>query len=295
LDLSEFSYPQKQRLAYIDFKLLFVGHFSRSEIITFFEKGHTSATRDIKLYKELCPNNLLYDNREKKYYQTQEFIPLFEHDSRKTLIKLSNQISDGLDAVGNVSFPVEAPSQLNIPNIFIVAKLVQAIVNKWAVAMNYTSLSSGATNRTFVPHSIVDNGLRWHIRGYDRNTNSFRDFVLTRVLDVEHIKEPLDVTELKEADNQWMRVMPLHLVPHPVNVQQPKAIELDYAMVDGVLELDVRAAMAGYLLRRWNVDCTSDAELVGAEYQLWLKNRKALFGAENLTIAPGYVPELEEL
>ena len=53
--------------------------------------------------------------------------------------------------------------------------------------------------------------------------------------------------------------------------------------------------MAGYLLRRWNVDCTADAELVGAEYQLWLKNRKALFGAENLTIAPGYVPELEEL
>ena len=66
-------------------------------------------------------------------------------------------------------------------------------------------------------------------------------------------------------------------------------------MDGGILNLNIRAALAGYLLRRWNVDCTADAELVGGEYQLWLKNRQTLFGAENLTIAPGYVPELEEL
>ena len=88
-------------------------------------------------------------------------------------------------------------------------------------------------------------------------------------------------------------MIPLQLVPHPHNVSHPTAIALDYGMKGDELSLNVRAAMAGYLLRRWNVDCTADAELVGAEYQLWLKNRQTLFGAENLAIAPGYVPELE--
>lgn len=59
-------------------------------------------------------------------------------------------------------------------------------------------------------------------------------------------------------------------------------------MREGVLELNIRAAMAGYLLRRWNVDCTENASLSGPEYQLYLRNRQTLYGAENLTIAPGY-------
>jgi len=50
----------------------------------------------------------------------------------------------------------------------------------------------------------------------------------------------------------------------------------------------VRAALAGYLLRRWNVDCTKEASHTGGEYQLWLRNRQTLYGAENLTIALGY-------
>jgi len=49
--------------------------------------------------------------------------------------------------------------------------------------------------------------------------------------------------------------------------------------------------MAGYLLRRWNVDCTEQGTLSGAEYQLYLRNRQTLYGAENLAIAPGYTQD----
>jgi hypothetical protein len=62
-------------------------------------------------------------------------------------------------------------------------------------------------------------------------------------------------------------------------------------MDKGLLQITVRAALVGCLLRRWNVDCTENGSLKGGEYQLWLKNRQILYGAENLTIAPGY--ELE--
>ncbi len=77
-------------------------------------------------------------------------------------------------------------------------------------------------------------------------------------------------------------------LPHPENVIHPTAIAMDYGMENGILELNVRAALAGYLLRRWNVDCTLNAELSGGEYQLWLKNKQTLYGAENLAIALGY-------
>lgn len=295
MSLNNLSLSQKQRLAYIDFKLMFVGHFSRAEIVSYFEKGLTSATRDINTYKSLRSTNLLYDTKQKRYYQTAQFSPLFSHDPKKTLIKLSHQITDGLDAVADVVFPVNAPSQLNTPDIFVVAKLVQAILNNKVIKIEYTSLSSGTHSREIIPHNVVDNGLRWHIRGFDRKSSSFRDFVITRITKAQILDCEVTTSEEVVNDDQWLRKIPLQLVPHPHNVKFPKAICLDYGMQDGVLSLNVSAALVGYLLRRWNVDCTVDAELMGSEYQLWLRNRQTLFGAENLHIAPGYVPELEEL
>ncbi|MFH0226218.1 WYL domain-containing protein [Vibrio furnissii] len=281
-------FSQKQRLSYIDFKLLFAGFVTRAEIVNRFELGLSAATKDINLYKQHAPDNMVYDNVEKKYFITTSFKPIVNHDPRKALIKLAHQISDGFDAVSDLKFPVESPIQLNVPDIFVVARLSQAIINQKPVTIKYTSLSSGSSQRTIVPHSIVDNGLRWHVRAYDRKTKSFRDFVLTRIVSVTVEMEQIGLEERMMKDYQWTRVVPLQLVPHPMNIDHPKAIEMDFGMVNGVFETNVRAAMAGYLLRRWNVDCTEDAHLKGPEYQLYLKNYQTLYGAENLAIAPGY-------
>lgn len=292
--VTDISFSQRQRLAFIDFLLMFKGSFSRSDLTTKFEMGMANATRDIALYREIAPNNSEFDNQAKYYYQTKGFKPVFQLDARKTLVKLANNITDGFDAIGDVNFPVEAPSQLNIPDIYIVARLVQAIINKKAINVIYTSLSSGSAARDLVPHSIIDNGLRWHVRAYDRKSNSFRDFVLTRISKVTIKDDVPEIFEDKLEDHQWMRMMPLQLVPHPNNIEHATAIQMDYGMDKGVLELNVRAALAGYLLRRWNVDCTEGAHLSGGEYQLWLRNRQTLYGAENLAIAPGYKDIKEE-
>ncbi|OJF68467.1 WYL domain-containing protein [Alteromonas sp. V450] len=285
--LETISFSQRQRLAYIDFCLMFKGAIYRQDLISRFEVGLSAGSRDFTLYKELAPYNLIYDPREKRYFQTEDFIPVFEHDARKTLIKLANEISDGFDAIGDIHFPVESASSLNVPDIFVVAKVVQAIVNKKAISVIYTSLSSGSGARELVPHSIVDNGQRWHVRAFDRKSQSFRDFVLTRISKVS-LKSNPDEHETIDNDEQWQRMIPLEVVPHPKNVKYPTAIELDYNMEGGVLTLSVRAAMAGYLLRRWNVDCTKHASLRTGEYQLWLRNQQGLINADNLAIAPGY-------
>ncbi|MDB2374145.1 WYL domain-containing protein [Psychrosphaera haliotis] len=286
--MNEFSFAQKQRLAYIDFKLYFTGMVTRSEIVKHFELGLAAATRDLKIYKEKAPDNVAYDNVEKKYFITNQFKPLFKHDARRTLIKLANNISDGFDAIGSTSFPIETPSPLNVPDIDIIAKLSQAIINQKPINVIYTSLTSGSGSRELVPHSIVDNGLRWHLRAYDRKSKSFRDFVLTRITKVTIQAQKPSPEEDKLEDHQWMRMVPLQIIPHPNNVKHPTAIKLDFGMEKCMLEVNVRAAMAGYLLRRWNVDCSESGSLSGPEYQLYLQNSQTLYGAENLAIAPGY-------
>jgi len=63
---------------------------------------------------------------------------------------------------------------------------------------------------------------------------------------------------------------------------------MDYGMRDGVLKVRLRAATAGYVLRKWSVDCSPDHSLRGHEYRLWLKDHLALYGVANATLAPGY-------
>lgn len=122
----------------------------------------------------------------------------------------------------------------------------------------------------------------------DRKTESFRDFVLTRISKVSVRSNQLFQHELKDVDWTWQNTVELEIIPHPNNVQHPTAIAMDYGMLDNKMTLKVREALAGYLLRRWNVDCTQDASLSGFEYQLYLNNRGSIDGVGNLAIAPGY-------
>lgn len=136
----------------------------------------------------------------------------------------------------------------------------------------------------------MDNGLRWHVRAFDRLRGRFGDFVINRISEPDVLgAEPLE-QETREHDIQWNRIVTLELVPHP-RLTHPETIAREYAMTNGVLRVNVRAAVAGYVLRRWNVDCSADHRLTGAEVHLWLRNRLTLYGVENLVIAPGFMME----
>ena len=152
---------------------------------------------------------------------------------------------------------------------------------------SYRALTSGLTTREIVPFALADNGQRWHVRAFDRRSGEFRDFVLARIADAKTLSSEIGENETSDRDNQWNRIVDLELVPHPANVQHPDTIEAEYGMEDGQLKVLVRAALAGYLVRRWNVDRTEDHRLRGPEFHLWLRNRQALHGVTNLLLAPG--------
>ncbi|WP_445009354.1 WYL domain-containing protein [Shewanella xiamenensis] len=272
---------------------MFKGEARRTDLVERFNIAPSVATQDFARYKEIAPQNVIYDEKRKQHLKAASFISLFDFDVIRTLATLSQGFGDGFSGQLKPPLACEAPYHLNKPSLSIVAKVTEAIHKGKALSITYVSLSSGETTREIVPHTLVDNGLRWHVRGFDRKHNEFRDFVLTRIkaavvledstLSLSVIKE----SELETQDRQWNRFVELELVPHP-RIEHCEAIELDYGMTGGVMKVEIRAATAGYLLRLWNVDCSKEASLKSPEFHLWLRNYQTLYGVGNLAIAPGF-------
>ncbi|EPS8829870.1 WYL domain-containing protein [Vibrio parahaemolyticus] len=279
----------RDRIAHIDFTLLFKGEAVRADLVDRFSIAAAQATKDFTMYRELAPGNIEYDQKLKLHKRGEAFEPLFDYDVVRTLATISQGYGDGFTGKVKPPLACEAPYHLNKPSLSIVAKVTEAIHKGKALNITYVSLSSGETSREIVPHTLVDNGLRWHVRGFDRNHGEFRDFVLTRIKAAVVLEEStLSEAELETQDRQWNRFVELELVPHPC-IEHSEAIELDYGMTGGMMKVEIRAATAGYLLRLWNVDCSETACLSTSQCQLALNNRAALYGVQNLAIAPGYV------
>lgn len=289
--LAELSSAQRQRLAYIEFRVWFYGEVTRKDVLDRFEVATAAGTRDMALYRELAPANVVYEQKRYRYLST--FQPLFQHPVERVLASLTSGFGAGEPASGGTMLPHAVPARLNQPDLKTLATVTRAIQGGFPLQLIYHSMKTGAVKRVIVPHALVDSGLRWHVRAYDRTKGEFRDLVLTRM---EHVR-PLGVTggrlstvadhERLDADDQWNRQVVLTLAPHPAH-PHPVSIERDFGMQDGHLTVHLRAAVAGYVLRQWQVDCSPDACLRGPEFRLRLVDRAQLHGADNAVLAPGY-------
>lgn len=279
---------QRERLSHIDFKLYFLGELRRADVVDRFETGPAGATRDIALYREIAPENLEFDGATKTYRPSETFVPLFEHAPQRVLTALSQGFGEGIGDQLQPMIRCEIPAVLTLPKMSVLAPITRAIHRGKAVRLGYTSVETGHTERVIVPLALVDIGLRWHVRAYCRLRQEFRDFVLTRMDNPVVIEDSqVQREESPDQDVQWSRIIELDLVPHPSH-KRPEIIAMDYPMVDGVMKVKVRAANAGYMLRRWSVDCSPNHRLEGLEYALWLRDPLALYGASNAQLAPGY-------
>jgi hypothetical protein len=290
MSVAELSQAQRERLAHLELRLFFTGELRRADIESRFGVKPAAASRDISLYRELAPRNLQYDLTQKVYVATPDFAPVFEMRPDRVLSWLAHGFGDGLELGLKQQAPFDSPQNFFVPNLATLAALTRAICARKAISMNYSSASSGITRREVVPVALADSGLRLHMRAFDRKKKVFGDFVVTRIDDVVAIEGTTQEHELIAADDQWTRMVELHLVAHP-QMNWPQAAELDYGIIDGVLRVKTRAAMAGYVLRRWSVDASPDHNLDPSSHHLWLKNPKALYGVESAVLAPGFLAE----
>ncbi len=284
---AQLTQPQQQRLRFIDFCLYYFGEIARADLIAKFQTGLASCTRDLALYKEMAPQNLELRHQTKLYYRTAEFSPLFLHDDALVLNRLSESATDWLpERLQQHSYSLDAIRLLK-PRSGLVPVLLQAIYQQQAVLCRYVSLSSGEQQRELVPHTLINNGHRWHVRAFDRKSGQFRDFVLNRLLEVKPLHSaPME--EQRSADIAWQQLCVIRLKPHPGHLY-PQAIELDYGMQQGTLELEIRSAVLGYLMQQWQVDCSPDASLDYKQYPLALANQEVLTQLTDLTLFPGAI------
>jgi hypothetical protein len=284
--LAELTHAQADRLAFIDFSLQFFGHVARTDLIQRFKTGLAASTRDFSTYKQLAPHNLILRHQTKSYHRTNDFQSIFNHDPQVILTSLSRGFGNGISTGIQPSEQCFDAVRLIHPNVVIIASIMRAIHNKQAIKCGYVSVSSGETERALVPHSIINNGHRWHVRAYDRKSNRFRDFVATRFTFVDELQGPVHVHEASPYDQQWQQIVKIVLVPHP-KIMQSKAIEMDYNMSDGMLSIQLRAAVAAYVLRQWQVDCSATQTEHYQGCQLSLANPEVLELIENISLAPG--------
>lgn len=281
------SHAQRERLAYIDFRLYFFGEIGRPDLAGRFGVAPAGATRDIALYREIAPQNIEFDGSSKVYRIGKQFLPIFEHAPQRVLSSLALGFGEGLSGLSQPLLPCESPIALSSPKMDVLAPICRAIHAKRPVAIRYHSMSSGESERVIVPFALVDTGLRWHVRAFDRKSGEFRDFVVTRIEAPTLIDEEPQANERPDNDIQWTRIVEMDFVPHP-RLRRPEIIRMDYGMKDGSIRMRVRAAVAGYMLLRWSVDCSPDHSLKEEQYRLWLSDPLALYGVENAKLAPGY-------
>ncbi|MDQ7300453.1 WYL domain-containing protein [Stenotrophomonas sp. Sm2017] len=286
--LDDLTQPQRDRLAFVELRVRFIGDIRRQDLVSRFGIQSAAATRDLAIYKELAPGNIDYDTKAKCYVLGEDFKPLFDFPPERVLSWLTQGFGDGEPSQLKAWVASEIPSRLTHPDLDVLACVTRAIHQERPIRVEYHSISSGQTERQIVPFALIDNGLRWHVRAFDRKSQEFRDFVITRIKRPVLLRdEEVQANERSDQDIQWTRIVELELIPHP---DQPRSevTEMDYGMRDGVLRMKLRAATAGYILRKWSVDSSPDHSLRGPEYRLWLKNPLALYGVRNAVLAPGY-------
>ena len=265
------SKKQSKRLSFIEQLIYVQGFVNREDLQERFGISTAAATNTFSLYNKIAGENLSYNVQKKQYEKSASFrhyfYPklLYERIPLYTLPKLSEFL---------INDPPDNISTLSV-----------AIQNTIPLQIAYSSASSGTTSRQVVPVAIADTLLRWHLRAYDRKKHRFSDFVLHRIKSVKYLSDK-NVAEFEhpDKDEEWHKFVKLEISTHPKNLKDAENFEMGSQQ----LEIGIRAAMAGYFLQLWNVDCSSDASLVGEQYLYKLNNVKSVSNLADLTLAPGY-------
>ncbi|SEQ97239.1 WYL domain-containing protein [Thalassovita taeanensis] len=257
-DRSELRWGVEQRLEFIEFRLFWEGHVNRSDLMDQFGVSVNQASTDLNRYIGFAPENMVYDKSARTYVRGSEFRPQFlEPDASRYLTQLRS-VADGIldredSWIADLPTFASAPTPVRGVNPVTLRSVVGAIRRSEEVELKYQSLSSPEPRwRWIAPHAIAFDGFRWHSRAFCLTDECFKDFLLSRVLEIRAVRES-QVTATDDED--WNSEVTLEIVPHPaLSETQAKVIALDYGMRGGKAKIKVRRALLYYALRRLGLD-----------------------------------------
>lgn len=269
----------QQRLQYIELMAYYTGVVTRSDVAKAFGISDAAATKDLKFYNQIAPDNLIYKHTVFGFVPSNNFEEMFTDLEPHQVLPM---IAANLPFIGqsieqNLLYGVnteQLPLPQRLPGKKVVAQVIRAIKQKTKLSLIYSSLTDRDSSETRIiePHSLINTGLRWHVRAYSENTYDFRDFVISRVQQAQQLNEKAESNP--EYDDDWMELINLQLTPHPkLSDKKRQILMTDYAATNDVIEFTVRRALLAYVLQRLSVDTTEDHSLNPNAYQLVMMNR----------------------
>jgi predicted DNA-binding transcriptional regulator YafY len=253
----------ERRLEFVEFRLFWEGGVNRSNIVDEFGVSVPQASKDLALYQEQAPDNIVYDRSEKRYFASDAFCPKFiELDAAAYLDRLAATpstdakpacSSHGTLVADRLPFP-----QRRIPSNTL-RSLLAAVRGNRSIEIFYQSMSEArpeAVWRRVSPHAFASDGLRWHTRAYCHIDHTFKDFILSRCLDCRDLGEEVD--NVPGSDYLWSAHFQVVLIPNPKLTQSRRhVVAQDFAMVGGRVVVPVRRAMLYYFCKRLRLDLAS--------------------------------------
>lgn len=261
----EHKWEVRKRLEEIENRLYWVGSLSRSDLMGKFGISAQQASADIAQYQSLASGNIVFNRSSKQYEPTETFSPIF--------VKLSP--TDYALWTASVGVPAtDIPMPLRTAVLPSLQAISRAIHNKLSLEIEYQSLTTKKRSiRRITPHTIVNDGYRYHVRAYCHLKEDYRDFVLGRIYSAINPDKP---GPSKEGDDAWNTLVILRLAPHPgLSTDQQKIIANDYSMDNGELQMRVRQAMLLYTLTQLRLDRFAE-QRNPAEQQIVLLNPEVL-------------------
>ncbi len=277
--LNEIKWATRQRLQYIELMAYYTGIVTRSDIARAFAISDAAATKDLKFYNDIAPENLLYKHNVFGFVPTSAFKEVFADLSPAVVLPM---IEANLSVLGGPNqdsaifgIPVDGLALPNrLPDKAVLAQVTRAIRNHKKLKVSYHSLSNSTNEkeRVIEPHALVNTGFRWHVRAYNEDSFDFRDFVLSRFEAATCLDQIAESSA--QYDDDWVEIVTLQLAPHPeLDDKKRTSLLMDYGCETDIIEIKIRRALIGYLLQQLSVDTTEDHSLNPKKYQLVVLNR----------------------
>lgn len=275
----ELRWSVEKRLLFIEERLFWLGGINRQDLIKKYGISMSQASADINRYLALDPTDIHYDKSAKRYVAGGNFRPLLAAPDADRILAEFRLVDIGALAPDDTALgaapPLDAtPVPERAVDPFVLRAVWLAIGRRERLAIRYQSMSRPEpVRRVIEPHALAHDGFRWHVRGWDGESESFRDFVLGRISSPE---PDGPARRGAEADADWNQWLELRIAPHPqLTPAQREAVRLDYGIAGDHLSLPVRRALLFYALRRLGLDTPPEARRP-QEQHIVLLNRDAI-------------------
>lgn len=251
------SWSQERRLKFVDFRLRWEGRINRNDLAEFFDISMPQATSDLARYQDVAPDNLEYDRSTKAYLRTPAYQPLFPRSSSRFYLAELFALNSGIVEEGS-TFLKWSPPVATLPALGrqvdgeILMRLLEAIRERRMIYVQYQSVTRpNATERILSPHGFASDGFRWYVRSFCHTRKKFLDFVIARIA---YVEVGTMSAVANTADQEWHTELTLRIGPQPeLPPASQRALEFDYEMVNGILEVKCRHAMLYYTLLQFGL------------------------------------------